>query len=70
MMREELADGEYVATCRERNSIAAAMNGHGQVFPQARMKVTGQRATFYRDGAKVWACNTAYAALHFTVKRV
>ncbi|WP_175785290.1 hypothetical protein [Burkholderia ambifaria] len=62
-----LADGAYWATCKERNDLAAAMNGHGAVFPQAKMIIKGREARFYRDGVEVWICNAAYAAIHFTI---
>lgn len=63
-----LPDGDYWATCRERDSLSAAMNGHGEVFPQTRMKVEGGWAYFYRDGQEVWSCNVRYAATNFIVQ--
>ncbi|QMI49081.1 hypothetical protein [Burkholderia sp. MBR-1] len=62
-----LADGTYWATCKERNALAAAMNGHGTVFPRAAMIIKGREARFYRDSVEVWRCNAVYAATHFTI---
>lgn len=70
MKRELLADGEYSATCRERNVLSAAANGHSQVFPIAHLVVKDGWATFYRDGQEVWNCNAAYAAANFIVEMV
>jgi hypothetical protein len=58
-------DGRYTAICKERNALAAAMNGHGPVFPQADCVVRDGEAVFNRDGKRVWRCNVEYAALHF-----
>ncbi|HGL4257945.1 hypothetical protein [Burkholderia multivorans] len=63
-----LVDGEYEATCRERTTLAAAANGHGAVFPRARMIVKNGWATFTRDGVEVWNCNARYAAAHFDLQ--
>ncbi|TDV17316.1 hypothetical protein [Paraburkholderia caballeronis] len=67
-LKEALPDGEYWATCRERNEIAAALNGHSQVFPQARVIVKNGWANFYRDGVEVWACNPVYAKSNFIIQ--
>ncbi|MEQ5844351.1 MULTISPECIES: hypothetical protein [Paraburkholderia] len=66
---ETLANGEYWATCRERNEISAALNGHGDVFPQARMTVIDGWAFFYRNSEEVWNCNARYAATNFIVQQ-
>ncbi|MGU7782710.1 hypothetical protein [Burkholderia sp. PU8-34] len=63
-----LVDGEYVATCRERTILGATANGHGAVFPKAKMTVKDGWATFSRDGVEVWNCNARYAAAHFDVQ--
>ena len=65
MASEVLADGEYLATCRERNEISAALNSHSAVFPRARVTVAKGWAFFYRDGVEVWTCNARYAAANF-----
>lgn len=62
-----LADGVYHAKCRQLNALSAAMNGHAQVWLEARMIVTGDEAVFYRDGEWVWSCNMLYAANQFDV---
>ncbi|WDD90248.1 hypothetical protein Bsp3421_000069 (plasmid) [Burkholderia sp. FERM BP-3421] len=62
------ADGEYWAHCGERNVISAAMNGHSQVFPKARVIVRNGWATFYRDGTEVWKCNGAYLKANFDIQ--
>jgi hypothetical protein len=67
--RETLADGEYWATCRERNEISAALNGHSAVFPQALVTVADGWAFFYRDGKEVWTCNARYAAANFNIQK-
>ncbi|UJH76257.1 hypothetical protein L0U95_30710 (plasmid) [Burkholderia cenocepacia] len=46
-----LQDGEYWAACRERNDLAAAVNGHGAVYPRSRMTVRNGVAVFHRGGA-------------------
>lgn len=66
---EPLANGEYWATCRERNNLSAALNGHGDVFPQARMTVKDGWAFFYRNAEEVWNCNARYAAANFIVQQ-
>ncbi|AYQ85980.1 hypothetical protein NYZ96_36055 (plasmid) [Burkholderia gladioli] len=63
-----LVDGAYLATCRERNALAAVANGHSQVFPQARMIVKDGWAHFYRNGEEVWTCNVHYAAANFVIQ--
>lgn len=64
-----LVDGEYWATCRERNALAAALNGLGSVFPQARLMVRDGWATVAPDGQELWGCNAQYAAAHFQIQR-
>nr|WP_084210119.1 hypothetical protein [Ralstonia sp. A12] len=65
-----LRDGKYLASCKERNALSAAMNGHGAVFPQARCTVAKGLAIFDRDGKEVWRCNSAYAETHFRLERI
>ncbi len=67
---DTLPDGEYWATCRERNPLSAAANGHSLVFPKARLTVKDGWAVFYRDGKEVWNCNAAYAGANFNVQPV
>lgn len=67
---DPLANGEYLAKCRERTAISAAMNGHSQVWPEARLVVSDNHAMFYRDGVQVWSCNVHYAACHFDVSPI
>lgn len=69
MNKDALPNGEYMATCRERNLLSAAANGHSLVFPDARVKVKAGWAHFYRDGVKVWTCNAAYAAANFNIEK-
>ncbi|MBJ9676326.1 hypothetical protein [Burkholderia gladioli] len=63
-----LPDGDYWVTCRERNALSAAANGHSQVFPQAKMIVRDGWAYFYRDDDEVWTCNVRYAATNFVIQ--
>lgn len=65
-----LADGAYLAKCRQPNALSAAMNGHSAVWPEARMIVTGDEAVFYRDGEQVWSCSMLYAANQFDVTTI
>ncbi|MDF0506617.1 hypothetical protein POK33_38345 [Burkholderia cenocepacia] len=69
MNRDALPDGEYWATCRERNALSAAANGHSQVFPEARITVKDGWAFFYHEDVQVWNCNAAYAAANFNIKK-
>lgn len=68
MKNDALADGEYLAVCRERNVLSAAAHGHDLVFPEARLVVKDGWATFYRDGEEVWNCSASYAAANFDVQ--
>ncbi|MEK6346763.1 MAG: hypothetical protein V4764_04755 [Burkholderia sp.] len=63
-----LPDGAYRATCRERNALSAAANGHRPVFPHASMQVKDGWATFYRDDEEIWSCSALYAAANFTIE--
>lgn len=63
-----LPDGAYRATCRERNALSAAANGHRPVFPHALMLVKDGWATFHRDDEIVWSCSARYAAANFTIE--
>jgi len=65
-----LTDGKYLASCKERNALAAAMNGHGAVWPQARCTLAKGVAIFDRNGQEVWRCNAVYAQAHFKLERI
>jgi hypothetical protein len=60
-------DGLDTAICKERDALAAAMNGHGPVFPHADCAIRGGAAVFTRNGKQAWRCNAAYAGLHFSL---
>lgn len=62
-----LADGEYVAKCRQKSLIGAAANGHSSVWPESMVVVFGGVATFYQLNKVVWVCNPNYAATHFDI---
>lgn len=62
-----LPDGKYLAVCRQATLLAAAVNGHSAVWPQAVMVITGDSALFYREGKQVWSCNSLHAANQFDV---
>ncbi|GJH14629.1 hypothetical protein IAG25_28180 [Caballeronia sp. EK] len=70
MATKTLRDGTYQATCKERNALAAAMNGHSAVYPQARCTIAKGWAVFVREGKEVWECNAAYAEANFKLERV
>ncbi|CAI9009844.1 MULTISPECIES: hypothetical protein [Burkholderia] len=63
-----LADGDYIAACRERTIFAATAHGYGTVFPEAMMTVKDGWAIFTHDGVEVWNCSARYAAAHFDVQ--
>ncbi|WP_321889625.1 hypothetical protein [Paraburkholderia bannensis] len=65
----KLTEGQYIATCKERNALAAAMNGHSAVYPQALCELKDGIAIFRRDGREVWRCNAAYAEFNFLLDR-
>lgn len=65
-----LANGDYLATCREIDQLRAAINGYGAVYPSAKMTVHEGRATFTRDGVAVWSCSSRYASDHFIIQSV
>ncbi|RQR62901.1 hypothetical protein DIE12_34460 [Burkholderia sp. Bp9015] len=67
--KDTLADGQYRATCRERNPLSAAANGHSLVYPEARVIVKDGWAFFYRENVEVWNCNAAYAAANFNIQQ-
>ncbi|EPJ7982329.1 hypothetical protein L4Z68_001336 [Pseudomonas aeruginosa] len=62
-----LADGEYLAKCRQPTALSAAMNGHAEVWPEARMVVRGDEAIFYRGDERIWSCSMLFAANQFDV---
>jgi len=63
-----LRDGTYVARCKEETYLSAAMNGHANVFPEAKLEVKDGWAYFYKGGKQVWSCNPLYAATYFKVQ--
>ena len=65
-----LDDGRYKATCKERNALAAAMNGHSLIFPEATCTILKGQAVFDRNGVELWRCNAAYAEVHFKLERL
>jgi hypothetical protein len=65
-----LHDGRYKATCKERTTLAAAMNGHGLVFPEASCTILKGQAIFDRDGVELRRSNAAYAEAHFKLERI
>jgi hypothetical protein len=65
-----LSEGTYTAICKEKNFLAAAMNGHSLVFPEARCTVAKGSAVFDRDGVELWRCNAEYAAVHIILKPI
>jgi len=67
LAERKLDDGNYIARCCEATLIGAAANGHSQIWPSSVMVIQGDRASFYRNGAKLWDCNAAYAVAHFDI---
>ncbi len=65
-----LREGMYLASCKERNPLATAMNGHSAIWPQARCKVAKGIAIFDRGGKEIWRCNAAYAEVQFKIERI
>lgn len=63
----KLADGEYTAKCKEKTEISAAINGHSQVWPEAKVVVKDGYARFYKGRRQVWNCNATYAQGHFVI---
>ncbi|MBN3729465.1 hypothetical protein G3N98_00750 [Burkholderia sp. Tr-20390] len=63
-----LQDGKYRAVCREKNALAAAINGHSLIYPEADVELKDGTAIFRKDGKIVWRCNAAYAELHFSLE--
>ncbi|SED37357.1 hypothetical protein SAMN05216178_6986 [Pseudomonas saponiphila] len=63
----KLADGRYMAKCKEATPLAAALNGHAQVWPEALVVVKAGVAVFYKNGTKVWECNPTYARGNFEI---
>lgn len=61
-------DGPYLATCKEKNALSAAMNGHGAIYPRATCRITNGTAVFYSSGKEIWRCNAAYAEVHLELK--
>ncbi|WP_396334123.1 hypothetical protein [Burkholderia anthina] len=69
MKKDIPPDGEYLATCRERNPLSAAANGHSTVFHEADVVIKDGWAIFYRNGEAVWNCNARYAQANFDLKK-
>jgi hypothetical protein len=65
-----LREGRYKASCKERSFLAAVLNGHSLVYPEARCIVAQGRAVFDHNGVEVWQCNAEYAALHFVLEPI
>jgi hypothetical protein len=65
-----LRDGKYMARCKERNALAAALNGHSLVYPEAICKIAKDVAILLREGNEVWRCNAAYAEVHFKLEPI
>ncbi|KVV07367.1 hypothetical protein [Burkholderia ubonensis] len=63
-----LPDGKYRAVCREKNALAAGINGHSLIYPEAEVELKNGTATFRKDGKIVWSCNAEYAAVHFSLE--
>ncbi|MDR5748963.1 hypothetical protein QCE73_38005 [Caballeronia sp. LZ029] len=70
MATKALRDGTYQATCKARNALAEAMNGHSAVYPQARCTIEKGWAVSVREGKEVWECNAVYAEANFKLERV
>jgi hypothetical protein len=47
--KKKIKDGQYSAMWKERNALAAAMNGHGGVFLEARCMIANGHTVFKRD---------------------
>lgn len=65
-----LADGRYLARCKEPTALRAGLNGHSTVWPEATVRVARGVAHFTKNGVEVWSCNAAYAALHFEITKI
>ena len=65
----KLADGEYTAKCKEKTEISAAINGHSQVWPEAKVVVKDGYARFYKGRRQVWNCNATYAQDHTSASK-
>lgn len=62
-----LADGRYLAKCRQTTFASAVLNGHSLVWPEAELVILGEDAEFFIDGKRVWSCSMQYAANQFDV---
>lgn len=62
-----LADGRYLAKCRQATFASAVLNGHSLVWPEAELVILGEDAEFFIDGKRVWSCSMQYAANQFDV---
>jgi hypothetical protein len=64
-----LREGKYLASCRERSALSAAVNGHSAVYPSTPCTIAEGVAIFVREGKEVWRCNAAYAEANFRLER-
>ena len=70
MLVKSLAKGKYHVRCTEATALAAALNGHGAIWPEAEAVSNGKWVKFFRGDKEVFSCNSAYAAHNFEVKRI
>lgn len=64
-----------IARCREKTKLAAALNGHSAIWPEAEIRFEDDKhligwAVFYRNGERVWSCNPMYAHANFDIVEV
>ncbi len=50
--------------------MAAAMNGHSIIWPEADAESDGELVVFFKDGKQVYSCNATYAAFNFVAERI
>lgn len=65
-----LPPGQYRAVCTETSALAAALNGHRAVWPEAIAVSDGDWVWFYQEHKAVYSCNAAYAAHNFSCSRI
>ena len=70
MSMKSLAKGRYKVRCKEANAIAAALNGHGAIWPDAEAVSDGEWVRFFRGDKEVFSCNSTYAAHNFDVRNI
>ena len=52
------------------NYLEAVMNGINEVWPEAEMRYSKKSngwCTFYKNGKKVWSCNSTFAMAWFEI---